>query len=170
MPLALSSISNRERMDLFAPGPDNANRLFIYTGIAVLNPNDVMWVINENVVQESIEIILGSSAHPHPTQGDNFNGSPNEFVSGTATVALAGVSNQIGSDQFEWSLRGAQVDLFVQSNTPLVKLAKIVVPFVVQGNFTAVLRVSYTAFVAARATQPNPRGQAPPPQKGLQGP
>lgn len=170
MPLPLSGIADRQRIDLIVPGPDNANRLLIYTGIAVINPNDKMWVINDADVLQSVEIILGGSAIASSTQGDNFNDSPLKFLGGSATVSLAGVSDQGNSDKLQWSLRGAQLDLQVVSNSPVTKFAKIVVPIEVQGQFTAVLRISYVAFVTASVAPP-PRGStAPPPVKGLQGP
>jgi len=170
MPLPLSGIADRQRIDLVVPGPDNSNRLLIYTGIAVLNPNDVMWVINDADVFNTVEIILGGSAIASPTHGDNFNDSPIKFLGGSATVSLAGVSDQGNSDKLQWSLRGAQLDLEIVSNSPVIKFAKIVVPIEVQGQFTAILRISYVAFVTA-SIAPLPRGSAaPPPTKGLQGP
>jgi len=169
MPLPLSGITDRQRIDLTVPGPDNANRLLIYTGSAVLNPSDTMWVINDAVAQDSVEIVLGSASISDPGQGDNFNDSPLKFLGGSATVSLAGVSDQGNSDKLEWFLNGAQLDLVVVSNSPVTKFAKILVPIEVQGQFTAILRISYVAFVTAAITPPDPKLVLPQPIKTFHG-
>ena len=150
MAFPISEIVDRQRLDVFANGPDGANRLLIYTGIAHIDPKAAIWVINDAIASETVEIFLGSNAVSNPNHGDNFDGSPLTFVSGTATASLASVADKEDSSQVRWGVRGAKVVLQVQSSQPLVKFAKIEVPVSVQGEFTAILRISYTAFVSAK--------------------
>jgi len=146
----IKEIADRQRMDVFADGPNGANRLLIYTGIAVIDPKAAIWVINDAIVSGTVEIFLGSAAVSNPNHGDNFDGSPTSFISGTATASLASVADREDSGRVQWSVQGAKVFLQVQSNQPLIKFAKIQVPIRVQGEFTALLRVSYSAFVSAK--------------------
>ncbi len=146
----IKEIADRQRMDVFASGPTGADRLLIYTGIAVIDPKAAIWVINDAIVSGTVEIFLGSAAVSNPNHGDNFDGSPLSFISGTATASLASVADKEDSSQVRWAVRGAKVVLEVQSNQPLVKFARIEVPVEVQGEFTAILRISYTAFISAK--------------------
>lgn len=170
MSLSLSGIAHRKRIDVVVSGPGQVNHLRIYTGIAVINLNDVMWVINDAIVNESVDIFLGSSAVASPTTGDNFDGNPFTFVSGSATVSLAGVSNQLSSDKLEWALICAQLATLLVPTTPVSRFMKIHVPMQIQGQFTAVLRISYVAFVTASVAPLPPGAIAPPPVKDLQHP
>jgi hypothetical protein len=160
MSLSLSGIAHRKRIDVVVSGPGQVNHLRIYTGIAVINLNDVMWVINDAIVNESVDIFLGCSAVASPTTGDNFDGNPFTFVSGSATVSLAGVSNLIC----------AQLATLLVPTTPVSRFMKIHVPMQIQGQFTAVLRISYVAFVTASVAPLPPGAIAPPPVKDLQHP
>jgi hypothetical protein len=148
--LPIKEIANRQRMDVFAGGHDGANRLLIYTGIAVIDPKAAIWVIDEAVAKDTAEIFLASAAITNPHHGDNFDGSPLTFVSGTATASLASVADRTDSGEVKWSVRGASVDLVVHSNQPLVKFVKVEVPVEWQGEFTAILRISYVAFVSVK--------------------
>jgi hypothetical protein len=150
MPLPIKEITDRQRMDVIASGHDGANRLMIYTGIAAIDSKAAIWVIDDAVAKDTVEIFLGSSAISNPKHGDNFDGSPTSFISGTATASLASVADREDSGKLKWAVQGAKVELVVQSNQPLVKFAKIVAPVEWQGEFTAILRISFVAFILAK--------------------
>lgn len=153
MSLPIIEIANRQRLDVFADGPNGANRLLIYTGIAVIDPNAAIWVIDNKLVHETVEIILGQHSITDPTKGDNFNGNPLTFINGTVSVALAAVADLGDSDNVGWATDSTELSLVViDANTNFLKIK---VNCAIQGEFAALLRISYTAFIAAKDSTPD---------------
>ena len=138
MSLPIIEIANRQRLDVFADGPKGANRLLIYTGIAIL---DGSFVINNMLVHDTAEIILGQNSIKDITQGDNFNGNPLTFINGTVSVALAAISDQGNSDNVTWATDSTELEIRVNCG--------------IQGESTSLLRISYTAFISAKDSTPD---------------
>jgi len=150
MSLPIIEIANRQRLDVFADGPKGANRLLIYTGIAIL---DGSFVINNMLVHDTAEIILGQNSIKDITQGDNFNGNPLAFINGTVSVALAAISDQGNSDNVTWATDSTELDLVpIDPNTNFLKIR---VNCGIQGESTSLLRISYTAFISAKDSTPD---------------
>jgi hypothetical protein len=153
MPLPIIAIANRQRLDVFAGGPNGANRLLIYTGIAVVDSNASVWVIDNRLVNNFAEIVLGSSFITDPAQGDNFNSNPLTFIDGAVSVAPAVMSDQGDSDNLTWAVNSSELDLVdIDPNT---KFLKVRVDCSIQGEFTALLRISYAVFISAKDSTPD---------------
>jgi len=151
--LPISEIASRQRLEVFADGPGGANRLFIYTGIAVIDPKSMMWFLENKLGHETVDIILGQGSTTDPTKGDNFSGAPQIFINGTVSVGLAAVTDQGDSDNVGWATDWTKLDLVVVDSQ--TKLLRIRVNITVQGEQTALLRISYTAFIAAWDSMPD---------------
>ena len=82
------SIANRQRLDVAVTGTEGANRLLIYTGVAVLT-EERGFAQGDTLVREEVDIILGPNSIADPNLGDNFSGHVLSLVKGVASVALA---------------------------------------------------------------------------------
>lgn len=153
MPLPIFGIANRQRLDVFADGPKGANRLLIYTGIVIIDPNGIIWFMDNLLSHATVEIILGSNSITDPTKGDNFNGNPLTFINGTVSVALADITDQDDSDNLTWGTDSTKLELVnIDANT---KFLRIRVNCTIQGEKTALMRISYAAFIAAKDSTPD---------------
>lgn len=153
MSLPIIEIANRQRLDVFADGPNGANRLLIYTGVAVIDTNAPIFVIDNKLVHDTAEIILGQNSITDTTKGDNFNGNPLTFINGIVSVAPAAITDQENSDNVTWATDSAELDLVViDANTNFLNIR---VNCAIQGEFTALMRISYTAFIAAKDSTPD---------------
>lgn len=154
MSLEIIEIANRQRLDVFADGPGGANRLLIYTGVAVLGGH--MWAMDNRLVHDTAEIILGPNSIRSPNEGDNFNRNPLTFINGSVSVALAAVVDLGDSENVTWAVDSTELGLIaIDADT---KFLRIKVNCAFQGEKTALLRISYTAFIAAKDSAPDLTG------------
>jgi hypothetical protein len=84
----VEAIVDRDRLDVEVTGPSPANRLFIYTGTAVLKE---LVVSNGETAQAAVEIVLGNASIADPNVGDNFDGNELVKVKVAPHVTLAGI-------------------------------------------------------------------------------
>lgn len=142
------SIANRQRLDVVVGGPKGANRLLIYTGIAIL---DERFAIDNRLIRDEVDIILGPHSIADPNIGDNFSGSLFSPINAVASVALAAVSDLGDSDNVTWAIDDATIEeVFVDSVT---KFLKIHCAIGFQGEAAVLLRLSYHADVLAVAAE-----------------
>jgi hypothetical protein len=142
------SIANRQRLDVPIGAANGANRLLIYSGIAIL---DERFAVENTLIRDSVDIILGSHSIADPNIGDNFSGRLVSPLNAVASVALAGISDLGNSDNVLWAIDEATVEeLFVDSST---KFLKIHCAIAFQGEAAALLRLSYHVDVLAVAEE-----------------
>src|SRR5258708_1073998 len=107
MPRNVVSIANRQRLDVAVGGPKGANRLLIYTGTAGLDE----WFAMENrLVRDEVDIILGPHSIADPNIGDNFSGSLFSAINGVASVALATITDLEDSANVTWAIEEATIE------------------------------------------------------------
>lgn len=148
MPRVVVGIANRQRLDVVVGGPKGANRLLIYTGIAIL---DERFAVDNRVFQSEVDIILGSHSIADPNVGDNFSGSMLSPIDAVASVALAAIQDLGDSDNVTWAIDEATIEeVFIDSGT---KFLKIHCKIGYQGEATILMRLSYHADVLAIAAQ-----------------
>ena len=141
-------IANRQRLDVAVVGPRSANRLLVYTGIVIL---EVRFAIDNKLIRDDVDIILGPHSMVDPNVGDNFSGSPFSPINGVASVALAAVSDLGDSDNVTWAVDEATIEeVFIDSIT---RFLKIHCRIAFQGEAAALLRLSYHADVLAIAAE-----------------
>lgn len=142
------SIANRQRLDVNVSGPNGANRLLIYTGIAIL---DERFAIDNMLVRAEVDIILGPNNIADPNIGDNFSGSVFSSINAVASVALAANFDLENSDNVGWAVDEATIEeMFID---PATKFLKIHTKIAFQGEFTNLARISYHADVLAIAAE-----------------
>jgi hypothetical protein len=146
------SIANRQRLDVDVGGPKGANRLLIYTGTVILSE---FFGMDNRLVRDTVDIILGPNSIADPNAGDNFAGAPFSPINAVASVALATVQELGESDTLTWAVDEATIEeVFVNSAT---KYLKINTKIAYQGDFAGILRLSYHADVLAIASDPEPQ-------------
>jgi len=142
------SIANRQRLDVAVGGPKGANRLLIYTGTAVL---DEWFAVENRLVRDEVDIILGSHSIGDPNIGDNFSGSPFSPIHGVASVALATITDLGDSENVTWAIDEATIEeVFID---PVTRFLKIHCTIAYQGEAAGLLRLSYHADVLAIAAE-----------------
>lgn len=142
--LQVQQIANRQRMDVYVTGPENANRLLIYTGTAILEER---FAVDNHLYKAKVDIVLGDHNIIDPKLGDNFQGNPFRMVDAVASVGLASIQDLGDSDNVTWAVDEATIEEdLVDSQTIFLKIR---VPVAYQGEDTALLRISYQANVLA---------------------
>ena len=142
------SIANRQRLDVAVGGPKGANRLLIYTGIAVL---EELFAVENRLIRDEVDIILGPHSIADPNIGDNFSGSPFSPINAVASVALAAISDLGDSDNVTWAVDEAAIEeVLIDQAT---KFLKIHTKIAFQGEAAVLLRLSYHADVLAIAAE-----------------
>jgi len=142
------SIANRQRLDVAVGGPKGANRLLIYAGIAVL---DERFAMENSLVRDEVDIILGPHSIADPNIGDNFSGSQFSPINGVASVALATITDLEDSANITWAIEEATIEeVFID---PVTKFLKIHCMIAYQGEAAGLLRLSYHADVMAIAAE-----------------
>lgn len=144
----ISGFSNRKRMAIPVTGPGIANRLLIYTGIAVVEGHVSQ---DHNMVRPEVDIYLAGNSIADPSRGDNFAGVPFLMVEAVASVSLAAIGFQDNdhNESVTFAVDEAEViDEVIDQQTRFVKIrAKLAA----QGDSASILRLSYHANVLALA-------------------
>ncbi|HUX07335.1 MAG TPA: hypothetical protein VMX35_08485 [Acidobacteriota bacterium] len=130
MTIKLDGLENHQELEVAVSGPEGADRLFIYTGIAVLN-------------------FKGESVHHWKRDTITFlvgrNFGAGQFRRATASAALASIYNDNVSNDAGWAVDSVDADWDDESKKVQVKA-----DLAVRDTDGYIYRISYEVFVLAR--------------------
>lgn len=130
MTIRLDRLENPQELEVAVSGPDGADRLFIYTGIAVFKfkgESESHWK------EDTITFLVGR----------NFGAG--QFRRATASAALASIYNDNVSHDAGWSVNSVDADWDDESKKVQVKA-----DLAVRDTDGYIYRISYEVFVLAR--------------------
>jgi hypothetical protein len=144
--IKVQRIENRHRMTVVVPGPHPANRLLIYTGTAVL---DEWFAVDNKLVREEVDIVLGDGSLADPLIGDDFSGNPVRMIDTSPSVWLAVIQDMGDSDNVTWAVD--RLDVREEFPTGAAAPSNLVVhtSIAFQGEATGILRLGYRVDVLA---------------------